>query len=173
LKWADAKVLLPAGHAIGEYKHLMQRVEDKQLDALFGIEAVPQATAPQRHAEKQQNAAKEHAVSDGTIAIDDFNKLDLRVARIVKAEHVEGADKLLKLTLDVGELGMRTVFAGIKSAYTPDQLEGKLAVVVANLAPRKMKFGLSEGMVLAASGENPGVFLIAPESGAQPGMRVK
>jgi methionyl-tRNA synthetase len=177
LKWADAKELLPAGHVIGEYKHLMQRVEEKQLDALFGIEAVPQATAPQRHAEKQQHAAKEQTVTDGTIAIDDFNKLDLRVAKIAKAEHVEGADKLLKLTLDVGALGVRTVFAGIKSAYAPEQLEGKLAVVVANLAPRKMKFGVSEGMVLAASGENagesPGVFLIAPESGAQPGMRVK
>ncbi len=177
LQWADATKLLPAGHAIGEYKHLMQRVEDKQLDALFGIEAVPQATAPQRHAEKQQHAAKAHAkepsVSDATISIDDFNKLDLRVAKIVKAEHVEGADKLLKLTLDVGELGTRTVFAGIKSAYAPEQLEGKLTVLVANLAPRKMKFGLSEGMVLAASGEGPGVFLVAPDSGAQPGMRVK
>jgi methionyl-tRNA synthetase len=172
LKWADAQGLLPAGHAIGEYKHLMQRVEEKQLDALFGIEGVPQVNAPQRHAEKQQHAAKEQSVSDGTISIDDFNKLDLRVARIVKAEQVEGADKLLKLTLDVGGT-TRTVFAGIKSAYAPEQLEGKLAVVVANLAPRKMKFGVSEGMVLAASGEGPGIFLISPESGAQPGMRVK
>jgi methionyl-tRNA synthetase len=138
---------------------------------------VPQATAPQRHAEKQQHTAKAHAkepsVNDGTISIDDFNKLDLRVAKIVKAEHVEGADKLLKLTLDVGALGTRTVFAGIKSAYAPEQLEGKLAVLVANLAPRKMKFGLSEGMVLAASGEGPGVFLVSPHSGAEPGMRVK
>ena len=83
------------------FKHLMKRVEEKQLDALFGIESVPQVTAPQRHAEKQQHAAKEHSVSEGTISIDDFNKLDLRVAKIVKAEHVEGADKLLKLTLDL------------------------------------------------------------------------
>jgi len=178
MHWSDVPNLLPENHKIGTYSHLMKRVEDKQLDALFGIEAVPQATAPQRHAEKQQHAAKEHAVSDATISIDDFNKLDLRVAKIVKAEHVEGADKLLKLTLDLGAdaAGValtRTVFAGIKSAYAPDQLEGKLAVVVANLAPRKMKFGVSEGMVLAASGESPGVFLIAPESGAQPGMRVK
>jgi methionyl-tRNA synthetase len=137
---------------------------------------VPQVTAPQRHAEKQQHAAKEHAkepsVSDGTISIDDFNKLDLRVAKIVKAEHVEGADKLLKLTLDVGGT-TRTVFAGIKSAYAPEKLEGQLAVVVANLAPRKMKFGVSEGMVLAASGEGPGIFLISPGPGAAPGMRVK
>jgi methionyl-tRNA synthetase len=110
-------------------------------------------------------------VSD-PITIDDFNKLELRVAKITRAEQVEGADKLLKLTLDLGD-GTRTVFAGIKSAYAPEKLEGRLAVVVANLAPRKMKFGVSEGMVLAASGEGPGIFLVAPDSGAQPGMRVK
>ena len=112
-------------------------------------------------------------MSEGTIAIDDFAKLDLRAAKIVKAEHVEGADKLLKLTLDVGELGTRTVFAGIKSAYAPEKLEGRIAVVVANLAPRKMKFGVSEGMILAASGEGPGVFLVSPDAGVQPGMKVK
>jgi methionyl-tRNA synthetase len=158
--------------SIHTFKHLLVRVDEKKLDALFNIESVPQVTAPQRHAEKQQHAAKEHSVSEGTISIDDFNKLDLRVAKIVKAEHVEGADKLLKLTLDLGE-STRTVFAGIKSAYAPEQLEGQLAVVVANLAPRKMKFGVSEGMVLAASGEGAGIFLISPGSGATPGMRVK
>jgi methionyl-tRNA synthetase len=172
MRWSDAPKLLPENHQIGTYSHLMKRVEEKQLDALFGIESVPQVTAPQRHAEKQQHAAKEQSVSDGTISIDDFNKLDLRVAKIVKAEHVEGADKLLKLTLDLGG-STRTVFAGIKSAYAPEKLEGQLAVVVANLAPRKMKFGVSEGMVLAASGEGPGIFLISPGSGAAPGMRVK
>ena len=107
-----------------------------------------------------------------TIGIDDFNKLDLRVARIAGAERVEGADKLLKLTLDLGD-SRRTVFAGIKSAYDPAALEGRLAVVVANLAPRTMKFGVSEGMVLAASGDGPGIFLVAPDAGAAPGMRVK
>jgi methionyl-tRNA synthetase len=107
-----------------------------------------------------------------SISIDEFNKLDLRVARIARAEQVEGADKLLKLTLEVGA-ETRTVFAGIKSAYAPEKLEGRLTVVVANLAPRKMKFGVSEGMVLAASGEEPGIFLISPDSGAKPGMRVK
>jgi len=178
LAWADAATLLPAGHGIRPYQHLMTRVEEKQLDALFNIESVPQPSAPQRHAEKQQHAVKEHAkepaVTDGTISIDDFNKLDLRVAKVVKAEHVEGADKLLKLTLDVGALGTRTVFAGIKSAYVPEALEGQLAVLVANLAPRKMKFGVSEGMVLAASGEDgPGIFLVSPGAGAVPGMRVK
>jgi len=172
LTWKDAGNLLPAGHAINPYQHLLTRAEEKQLDALFGIESVPQADAPQRHAEKQQHAAKEQSVSEGTISIDDFNKLDLRVVKIVKAEQVEGADKLLKLTLDLGST-TRIVFAGIKSAYEPAQLEGQLAVVVANLAPRKMKFGVSEGMVLAASGDGPGIFLIAPGAGAQPGMRVK
>ena len=107
-----------------------------------------------------------------TITIDDFNRLDLRVARITRAELVEGADKLVKLTLDVGG-ATRTVFAGIKSAYAPAQLEGRLAVLVANLEPRKMKFGVSEGMVLAASGEGPGIFLVSPDAGAEPGMRVK
>ena len=165
LKWADARELLPAGHAIAEYRHLMQRVEEKQLDALFDIQPAAETK-------------KETTVSDGTISIDDFNKLDLRVVKIVKAEHVEGADKLLKLTLDVGGT-TRTVFAGIKSAYAPEKLEGQLAVVVANLAPRKMKFGVSEGMVLAASwdkSEKPaeaGIFLISPDADAKPGMRVK
>jgi len=172
LSWRDAAHPLLAGHRVGAYKHLVTRVEEKQVDQLFSIESVPQATAPQRHAEKQERAVKEHTVGDGTISIDEFNKLDLRVARIVRAEHVEGADKLLKLTLDLGD-GTRTVFAGIKSAYQPAALEGQLAVVVANLAPRKMKFGVSEGMVLAASGEGPGVFLVSPHSGALPGMRVK
>jgi methionyl-tRNA synthetase len=155
--WSDAEVL---PERIAPYRHLMARVEEKQLDALFGTESVQQPAAP-----------KEPAVST-EITIDDFNKLDLRVAKIVKAEHVEGADKLLKLTLDIGT-GTRTVFAGIKSAYAPEKLEGQLAVLVANLAPRKMKFGVSEGMVLAASGEGPGIYLVAPDSGARPGMRVK
>ena len=167
--WADAEVL---PDRIAPYRHLMARVEEKQLDALFGVEPVAQAApAPQRQAEKQQRAAKEPTVST-EITIDDFNKLDLRVARIVKAEHVEGADKLLKLTLDLGG-STRTVFAGIKSAYAPEKLEGQLTVLVANLAPRKMKFGISEGMVLAASGEGPGIYLVSPDAGAAPGMRVK
>ena len=108
--------------------------------------------------------------------IDDFMKVDLRIVRIANAEHVEGADKLVRLTLDVGNDETRNVFAGIKAAYDPAQLIGRLTVMVANLAPRKMKFGLSEGMVLAASdvdGKTPGIFLLSPDSGAQPGMRVK
>jgi len=111
--------------------------------------------------------------ADALISIDDFAKIDLRIAKIANAEHVEGADKLLKLTLDVGALGTKQVFAGIKAAYDPETLKGRLTVVVANLAPRKMKFGMSEGMVLAASGEAPGLYLLSPDSGAQPGMRIK
>jgi len=113
------------------------------------------------------------AAGEASISIDDFAKIDLRIARIANAEHIEGADKLLKLTLDVGTLGTRIVFAGIKSAYDPATLVGRLTVMVANLGPRKMKFGVSEGMVLAASGDGPGLFLLSPDSGAQPGMRVK
>jgi methionyl-tRNA synthetase len=165
--WADAEVL---PDRIAPFKHLITRVEEKQLDALFDIQP---AVEPKKEAKVSEAASQAAKTGDGTISIDDFNKLDLRVAKIARAEHVEGADKLLKLTLDLGPGGMRTVFAGIKSAYAPEQLEGQLAVVVANLAPRKMKFGVSEGMVLAASGEGPGVFLVSPGSGAQPGMRVK
>jgi methionyl-tRNA synthetase len=179
LGWNDAARLLPAGHRINEYRHLLSRVEEQQLDRLFDVASVPQPAAPQRHAEKQQHQAKEHAVTE-PVSIEDFSKLDLRVAKIVRAETVEGADKLLKLTLDLGG-SSRTVFAGIKSAYAPGALEGRLTVVVANLAPRKMKFGVSEGMILAASwdkteraaDEGPGIFLVSPDSGALPGMRVK
>jgi methionyl-tRNA synthetase len=116
-------------------------------------------------------ATKEDSSGAATISIDEFKRVDLRVAKIANAEHVEGADKLLKLTLDLG-FETRTVFAGIKSAYDPALLIGRLTVVVANLAPRKMKFGLSEGMVLAASGDEPGLYLLSPDSGAKPGMRI-
>ena len=112
------------------------------------------------------------AAKGSPITIDDFSKVDLRVARIVSAEHVEGAEKLLKLQLDIGT-ETRQVFAGIKSAYDPAKLVGRLTVMVANLQPRKMRFGESQGMVLAASGEGPGIFLLSPDDGAQPGMKVK
>jgi len=105
------------------------------------------------------------------ISIDDFTKIDLRIAKIVKAEHVEGADKLLQLTLDIGEENTRNVFAGIKAHYNPEDLEGRLTVMVANLAPRKMKFGLSEGMVLAA-GDGKSLHILSPDSGAKLGMKI-
>jgi methionyl-tRNA synthetase len=164
LAWGDVARPLQDDHRINEYKHLLGRVEEKQLDALF--------TLP----EEKKTVDEKQTVDATTISIEDFNKLDLRVARIAHAEAVEGADKLLKLTLELGGQ-TRTVFAGIKSAYAPEKLEGRFAVLVANLAPRKMKFGVSEGMVLAASasepGDGPGIFLISPDNGAQPGMRVK
>jgi methionyl-tRNA synthetase len=174
MKWEDAQTLLADGHVINEYKHLMTRIDPKSIAAL--VEANQenlQATtehSPARHGEAQQHKIAPIAE---TINIDDFSKIDLRVARIVNAEHVEGAEKLLKLTLDIGEEKPRTVFAGIKSAYDPEKLKGRLTVMVANLAPRKMKFGMSEGMVLAASGETPGLFILGPDEGAQPGMRIK
>jgi methionyl-tRNA synthetase len=166
--WSDADSL---PERVAPYAHLMTRVDPKQLDALFDVQSVPQAAAPQRHAQHQQHATEEATVSE-PISIDDFGKIDLRVARIANAEQVEGADKLVKLTLDLGT-EQRTVFAGIKAAYSPESLKGRLTVMVANLAPRKMRFGVSEGMVLAASGEGPGIFLVAPDAGAEPGMRVK
>jgi methionyl-tRNA synthetase len=138
---------------------------------------------PQKHAEQQEKAAvvavAQAAVATAAgphISLDDFMRIDLRIARISEAAHVDGADKLVRLLLDIGPLGSRQVFAGIKAAYDPAALVGRLTVMVANLAPRKMKFGMSEGMVLAASdpdGQAPGIFLLAPDAGAEPGMRVK
>jgi methionyl-tRNA synthetase len=149
----------------------MTRVDEKQIDALFDSDKeTSMATTPPSQASP---ARGEGAVGGAPqITIDDFNKIDLRIARIVTAEHVEGADKLLKLTLDFGGT-TKTVFAGIKSAYDPERLKGRLTVAVANMAPRKMKFGVSEGMVLAASGDGPGLYLLSPDSGALPGMRIK
>ena len=163
LQWSDSARALGA-HRIGAYQHLMQRVDLAKVELLFEAPAAPKVVPG------GEDIAAE-------IKIDDFAKVDLRIARIVKAEHVEGSDKLLRLTLDAGEGRMRNVFSGIKSAYKPEDLEGKLTVLVANLAPRKMKFGISEGMVLAASHAdekaNPGIFVLEPYPGAQPGMRVR
>ena len=183
----DAAKQLGAGHAIGEYTHLMQRVDVKQLDALFEMSNMPVAgVLPASTAIKSivKNAPKgaEEAKSD-IISIDDFAKIDLRIAKIVNCEAVEGSTKLLRLTLDVGEVDeaglakTRNVFSGIASSYTPADLIGKHTVMVANLAPRKMKFGLSEGMVLAASAADeksqPGIYILEPMAGALPGMRIK
>ena len=186
MAWGQ-RSFFPAGHVIKPYKHLMTRVDPKQLDALFELAAAApteggsqakgapagQATPPPPGSAVQApaKAAAPQAQAPATLSIDDFKKVDLRVARIAAAEHVAGADKLLKLTLDLGN-ETRTVFAGIKAAYDPAALVGRLTVMVANLAPRKMKFGLSEGMVLAASGEAGGPYLLSPDSGATPGMRI-
>ena len=152
---------------IAPFAHLMARIDPKQIDVLIEGPTPTAMIAP------AATAAAPTMPAMSTISIDDFSKVELRIAKIVNAEQVDGADKLLKLTLDVGEGRHRTVFAGIKSAYQPEDLVGRLTPMVANLAPRKMKFGLSEGMVLAASGDGPGIFLLAPDTGAQPGMRVK
>ncbi|MDM0000355.1 methionine--tRNA ligase [Variovorax sp. J22P240] len=172
LLFADAGRLLGAGHAINDYKHLMQRVDVKQLDQLFEL--------PEPAAEPATAGATQLPGGEGiapTITIDDFVKIDLRIAKIVACQKVEGSTKLLHLTLDAGEGKTRNVFSGIASVYEPEQLIGKLTVLVANLAPRKMKFGISEGMVLAASHAdekaNPGIHVLEPWPGATPGMRVR
>ncbi|MBV8467144.1 MAG: methionine--tRNA ligase [Burkholderiales bacterium] len=162
LSWADAGKLL-LDHAINPYSHLMTRIDPKQVEAL--VEANKESLAAPASAAPQIEPIAE------TIGIEDFGKIDLRIARIVDCKHVEGAEKLLQLTLDIGS-ETRNVFSGIKSAYKPEDLIVKMTVMVANLAPRKMKFGISQGMVLAASGEGPGIYLLNPDSGAQPGMRV-
>ena len=172
-RWDDA-LTLPT--RITAYQHLMQRVDPKQLEALFEPPAAPADARPPAGDGIVLPLPGGEAIAP-TIGIDDFAKLDLRIARIVACEKVEGSTKLLKLTLDVGEAATRTVFSGIQSAYSPEQLVGKLTVVVANLAPRKMKFGVSEGMVLAASHSdekaNPGLFVLEPHAGAVPGLRVR
>ena len=181
LHWADATHLLPPAHAINAYEHLMTRIEGQQIEALLAANKeslaapAPAEASPQRHAQHQQNA-EDKMQQTNHISIDDFMKVDLRIARIANAEHVEGAEKLLKLSLDLGPMGTRQVFAGIKSAYDPATLIGRFTVMVANLAPRKMKFGMSEGMVLAASdpeGKTGGLYILSPDTGATPGMQVK
>jgi methionyl-tRNA synthetase len=172
LNWSDLQSL---PDAIGTFEHLMQRVDPKMLDALFEPPAAEPAPAGAAAADATDTSSIEPLGEE--IKIDDFSKIDLRIAKIVNCEHVEGSDKLLRLTLDVGEGRTRNVFSGIKSAYKPEDLIGKLTVMVANLAPRKMKFGVSEGMVLAASSADekasPGLYILNPWPGAEPGMRVR
>jgi methionyl-tRNA synthetase len=134
---------------------------------------VPAAAATDQPAKGAAKTAAQPAAPPAELSIDDFMKVDLRIARIDSAELVEGADKLLKLGVDLGELGKRQIFAGIRSAYEPSQLVGRLTVVVANLAPRKMRFGLSAGMVLAAGPGGQEIFVLSPDAGATPGMKVK
>ena len=161
LTWEDAATPL-LEHKINAFKPMFARLEQKTLDKVVSASNEAPTEPEQKETE---------AVSDDYIQIDDFAKVALKVAKVLNAEHVEGADKLLRLTLDVGD-HQRTVFSGIKSAYAPDDLIGKLTVVVANLAPRKMRFGVSEGMVLAAGPGGSEIFLISPDSGATPGMEV-
>jgi methionyl-tRNA synthetase len=158
------------GHTIRKFKALMQRVDPKATEALIDASKDDLAKRDQAAAEPKKETSMEPIAE--TISYDDFAKLDLRIARIAAAEHVEGADKLLKLTLDLGD-ETRTVFAGIKAAYDPETLVGRLTPMVANLAPRKMRFGLSEGMVLAVGPGGKELWLLSPDEGAAPGMKVK
>jgi methionyl-tRNA synthetase len=178
LAWSDA-TRLPV--RIGRYEHLMTRVDPKLLDALLQPPAPAAAPAtPAASTTAATRAASAAAAAPAVpeqVSIDEFGRIDLRVARIVDAQPVPGSDKLLRLSLDCGEERPRTVFSGIRSAYAPEQLVGRLTVMVANLAPRKMKFGVSEGMVLAASWDDPargsGIWLLDPQPGAEPGMRIR
>ena len=178
LDWRAIDKQLSADRPVQPYAHLMTRVDTKQIEALVAAnrDSLQATAAPAGEAQGAQGAPAGIEPIGDTITIDDFAKIDLRVAKIVACEKVEGSSKLLQLTLDVGEGKTRNVFSGIQSAYTPEQLVGKLTVVVANLAPRKMKFGMSEGMVLAASAAdekaNPGLYILEPHSGAVPGMRI-
>ena len=174
LLWADVGQSLRA-QTIQPYSHMITRLEGKQIEAMVEANKESLQVAPPAKTEAKAETKVENKVTEegAYISIDDFTKVDLRIAKIVTAEHVEGAEKLLKLLLDIGEEKPRQVFAGIKSAYDPATLVGRLTVMVANLAPRKMKFGMSEGMVLAASDERGGPFILSPDNGAQPGMRVK
>ncbi len=183
LTWQSVTDSFVNGHQINAYEHLITRIDQKAIEAM--TEANKENLAPTPAVVKSASPAAAPVLASGasdeasTISIDDFTKVDLRIAKIVNAEHVEGAEKLLKLTLDIGEATdngkpiTRQVFAGIKSAYDPATLIGRNTVMVANLAPRKMKFGMSEGMVLAASDERGGPFILSPDVGAQAGMRVK
>jgi len=180
--WSDVDVL-PV--RINSYQHLMTRVDPKQLDALFETDNEPAPAAAPAAASKTARIvsppaaasdailANAAAVEGNLISIDDILRVDLRAAKVLNAELVAGADKLLKLTLDLGELGTRSVFAGIRAAYEPESLVGRLIVVVANLEPRKMRFGVSEGMMLAAGPGGKEIFVLSPDSGAAPGMRIK
>jgi methionyl-tRNA synthetase len=194
LQWDNRAILL--GHTINKFKPMLNRAEMDKVNAiLFDTQELLAKEAGTSTQKEDKTAAKKDAKKDGskkdekkakgpatrtdgseaiaeTIEFPDFAKVDLRIARIVKADHVEGADKLLQLTLDIGNGELRNVFSGIKSAYKPEDLEGKLTVMVANLAPRKMKFGMSEGMVLAAGPGGSDIWLLEPHDGAQPGMRV-
>ncbi|MEH6562614.1 MAG: methionine--tRNA ligase subunit beta, partial [Marinobacter sp.] len=165
LDWNNRSARLE-NHKIDKFKPLMNRVDMVQIEKMLDAskEEMPAAIGKPAEPEKSEAIADE-------IEFDDFAKVDLRIVKILKADHVEGADKLLRLTLDVGH-GERNVFAGIKSAYNPEDLEGRLTVMVANLKPRKMKFGMSEGMVLAAGPGGKDIFLLSPDSGSTPGMRV-
>ena len=182
LDW-DSRQHLLLDHPINKFKPMLARADMDKVTAILDEtqQELAALESPNKKAEQEQKKASKKASKPApkddekeseTINFDDFAKVDLRIAKIVAADHVEGADKLLQLTLDLGDGQTRNVFSGIKAAYQPEDLVGKLTVVVANLAPRKMKFGISEGMVLAAGPGGADIWLLEPHAGAQPGMRV-
>jgi len=166
LSWEDLQTPLYST-TINKFKPLITRIEPEAIANM-----IEDSKESLENVSPDSNSKLAEDPIDSEISIDDFAKLDLRVAKVVAAQHVDGADKLLQLTLDLGG-ETRNVFAGIKSAYEPEQLAGKLVVMVANLAPRKMRFGISEGMVLSAGPGGSDLFVLCPDEGAQPGMRVK
>ncbi len=177
--WEDVRRPL-VGTPVSKFEHLMKRVDPAQVQAMIEEEGQPAASAPETTAEAAPagqfqdgpEALANEPLVEAHCTIDDFVKVDLRVARVLEAKHVEGADKLLQLTLSLGGDVRRNVFAGIKSAYAPEALVGKLVILCANLAPRKMRFGVSEGMVLAAGAGGKEIYVLEPDDGAKPGMRV-
>ncbi len=174
LTW-NALAMPLTSHAIAKFNPLMTRIEGTQIEAMVNDSKEDLTATDAKKTKPHETATEGHLAKDpiaDEIEFGDFAKVDLRVVKILKAEHVEGADKLLQLTLDLGG-ETRNVFAGIKSAYAPEELEGKLTVMVANLAPRKMRFGVSEGMVLAAGPGGKDLFILNPDEGAEPGMKVK
>lgn len=170
-QWNDSSILIE-NQAIAEYEHLASRLDPKKLEEI--VADSKQGPVEVKSTEvKKQKKVKEVESSDGMIDFEEFMKVDLRIAKIVEAHHVEGADKLLRLMLDIGEEKPRQVFAGIKSAYAPEDLQGKYTVMVANLKPRKMKFGMSEGMVLAAGEGGSDLHILHPDGDVKVGQRVK
>jgi methionyl-tRNA synthetase len=173
-RWSETAAPL-TGTPVSDFEHMLQRVEIKQLEAM--IEASREEAAPAAEPAPAKAAADGPEALEGeplapTVSFDDFAKIDLRVARVVAAEELPKSKKLLRLTLSLGGDERRNVFAGIKSAYTPEKLVGRLVIVVANLAPRQMQFGASEGMVVAAGPGGEEIYLLSPDSGAVPGQRV-
>jgi methionyl-tRNA synthetase len=170
MQWADMATPL-LNHDINKFKPLITRIEADKIQAIQQDSKDTMSVTAEPEKASQVSKSDHPPIAD-EISFEDFAKIDLRVAKIIHAEHVEGADKLLKLTLDIG-LEQRQVFAGIKSAYSPESLIGKQTVMVANLAPRKMRFGMSEGMVLAAGPGGEDLFILQPDEGAEAGMKVK
>jgi methionyl-tRNA synthetase len=190
--WAATEVSLPAGHKLLSYAHLLTRIDAKQIETMIeaskeSLSQTPSPPNPPLEGEGSKGklvtttkvannaaAATSQAATAATISIDDFAKLDLRIATVLQCEFVEGSDKLLRFELDAGELGKRQIFSGIRGAYQePEKLVGRKVVFIANLAPRKMRFGVSEGMILSAGSGSDDLYLLDADQGAKPGMPVK